>query len=189
MHRPNPPQQGYTLIEMIIALVAFGVMAAALVPVALNSLRAHDVARQQAASLDALRYAVDRIARELREVSYLPATQRYDFLAMQSQAVRFRRPFSQQNAAGTVTTGVDEVSISLSGTSLLLNYASLNLSPTPVLMDRVSGFSLHYLDAAGATAATDATVVAVRIVVSALDPSGRSYSHRTTVELRNREVM
>lgn len=180
--------RGYTLIELIIALVAFGVMAAALVPVAINSLRAYDVTRHQSAAMDGLRYAVERLAREVREAQYLPASSAYDILTMQAQQIRFRRPFVQ-SAGGVLVRAVDDVTISLSGDRLLLNYVSLGLPVAPVLLDRVSSFSLEYLDAEGVAGAGVGSVVAVRIALSVQDAAGRIHTHRTTVELRNREVL
>jgi prepilin-type N-terminal cleavage/methylation domain-containing protein len=70
MKSASHPARGFTLIELIIVTVIMGIMATALVPLTVNSLRAYRETVEDVEVIDKLRYATERLAREVRQVQY-----------------------------------------------------------------------------------------------------------------------
>ncbi len=66
--------RGFTLIELVISTVVIGIMAMALSPLMLSSLNAYDNTLGNLVLLDKLRYATERLAREIRGVQYASNT-------------------------------------------------------------------------------------------------------------------
>jgi prepilin-type N-terminal cleavage/methylation domain-containing protein len=193
MSWPPPTQlnrgrsRGVTLIELVYVIVIVGILAAALIPLALNGLRAQSLARQQVTTLDQTRYAMERLAREIREVRFT-ATQEAEL----SEATAGRLVFVRRGIAGGATS--EGVTLAHSGTQLVLGYTAI---PAQRLLDSVSRFELVYLDRQQAalalsnppTAAQLAEVHAVRIEVGVSTPEGQTLSRQTVVQLKNRELL
>jgi prepilin-type N-terminal cleavage/methylation domain-containing protein len=175
-------QAGFTLIEMVLALGLMGMMAG------LGSSMIADVFRTTLsvnagdAGVAQARYAIERVARELREVkydgtNYLIASP--SPLAPSASSITFTRAIN----------GADvNVTIARSGSNLNITYSDTNT--TSVLASGVTAFSVDFLavsDAAAVGATTsNAAVKAVVVTLSTTDPtSGRVASQRTRVALRN----
>ncbi|NJD36059.1 MAG: prepilin-type N-terminal cleavage/methylation domain-containing protein, partial [Betaproteobacteria bacterium] len=93
-HKRRP--HGFTLIELIIVVIVIGIMAAVLAPLAVSSLRAYDAVLGDVVVLDKLRYATERLAREIREVDYVapPPTGTgtgFGFTSMGNNSMAFTR--------------------------------------------------------------------------------------------------
>jgi prepilin-type N-terminal cleavage/methylation domain-containing protein len=184
MDRGLRHQVGFTLVEMIMTIVLLGVMAG------LGSSMISDVYRStrivsagEATSAQA-RYALERVARELREVQYVTNTNTYSIttpnpLAPSATTITFTRKIA----------GVDvQVTIALSGSNLTVTYSDTQVTST--LIGGVTAFTLDFLsvnDTATVAATTSAgSVRAIAVTLSVTDPtSGRTVSQATRVSLRN----
>lgn len=188
-HKRRP--HGFTLIELIIVVIVIGIMAAVLAPLAVSSLRAYDAVLGDVVVLDKLRYATERLAREIREVDYVapPPTGTgtgFGFTSMGNNSMAFTRSTGMPSPNTTVTVGN-------TGTSVTLNYSSGG--GTQMLTDELGGISgtpssnllFEYLDQNGDVLAspTTTTVYSVRISLT-LRHNSQDYTQRTQVELKNR---
>ncbi len=192
--------RGFTLMEMVLVSLVVGVVAAALVPMAFSALQTYFDASQRVAALDKLRYATERIARELREVAYNDgvnynkdgtpfadkcaqgsfATGSFSFVGtLGADTVSFYRPFRD---GGGALLRCDTVSIARSGSTVTLGYSGYPGTGAQVLVDEVTAFSLTYIG--GATAST---VRRIQISLS-IRHDGKTYTQETQVELKNYSV-
>lgn len=70
--------RGFTLIELVIAIVLLGIIAAVGAPMLANSLRFFSAATADLNTLSKERYATERIVRELRAIRFNAGTNQYD---------------------------------------------------------------------------------------------------------------
>lgn len=184
MRRGERRTRGFTLIELVIVTIVIGIMAAALSPLMLSSLRAYDATLGDVVVLDKLRYATERLAREIREVNYDSVTG-FAFTSMGANSMGFTRTF--YDAAGTATTAT--VTVGNTGTEVTLAYSTPAIA-AQVLTDELgstTNLAFSYLDLAGNVLATPTatTVFAVQIALTLIH-NGQSYTQQTRVELKNR---
>ncbi len=140
--------RGYTLIEMIIVTVVIGIMAAVLSPLMVSSLTANERTQGDVVVLDKLRYATERLAREIREVQYAssittpptncaestPTTDRYCFNAMGANGLTFRRSYTSSLGVvtwRTVTIGTTATASASCVAPPCVTLAYSGLSPDP----------------------------------------------------------
>lgn len=166
-------KNGFTLIELIIAIVVIGIIAAAATPVMVKSMDAYNATLNVAITLDKLRYASERMAREIREAT----SGTFD---MNTTAPRFNR----DDYAGTINTP-RAVSIARAGGAVNLSYNNPAVTPTPVLTDQSTDLRFAYYDIDNVVTTNPAAVRYVEINLT-LAANGQSYSQRTRVALRNR---
>jgi prepilin-type N-terminal cleavage/methylation domain-containing protein len=171
-------QRGFTLVELVITIVIMGILAAVGSSMISDSFTTARMVNASQSSADEARYAVERLAREIREVQYTSSTKRYNIsstLSPAATAMTFTRTIG-----GTDVT----VTIAKSGSALTLGYSSP--AATSNLSTQVTGFSLDFLQADN-TATTLTT--AVRFVVITLTvtdaTSGQAIKQQTRVALRN----
>lgn len=198
--KPNLPlARGFTLIELIITVIVIGIMAAALAPLMASSLRAYDDIRGDVEVLDKLRYATERIAREVREINYSNATTSlgfnfidpatnatYSASGMGATSMKFNRTFVDE--AGTSTA---DVTIGNTGDSVTLNY-STSVAGTQILTDELGGtsgtpsanLSFSYRDSDG-NPTTLVTAVRSVVITLTLRHNSKDYAQKTRVELKN----
>lgn len=171
----NPRRQhGFTLLEMIISLVILALLGAAAGYGLTGGARAFSGNADTLHTLGKLRYASERVARELRELrrnTVSPSS--YDITAMTGTTLAF--------------TKRDGTGVTLSGTPPLLTLAYSTPAGTYTLTDEVSSASFAYYQADGSTAATGSTDLAFVEFSLVLNRNGNSYPQRTRVALRNRQ--
>lgn len=174
------PQRGFTLIEMIIAIVVIGLLSVVGSTMIANTFTTTRMVNAGTASAEQAAYALGRVARELREVK-INADGSYAIssaLAPGATSMAFTRSVS-----GTDTS----VTLALSGSDLTLGYGSTSST----LISGVSSFTLDFVALNATTGATSLTTStsALRFVVIDLgvtDPtSGRVTTQRLRVALRN----
>lgn len=172
---------------MIVVLVVLGIMAAALAPVAQNSLLAYDATLGDVNVLDKQRYAMERLAREIREVKYDSVTG-FAFstsVAASNNSMAFTRVFYDGSGTATADT---LVTIGNTGSAVTLAYSVPSGIGAQVLTDKlgVTGnlvFSYFKQDGTAATAITDVRYVEISLTLS---HNGNNYPQRTRVDLKNR---
>lgn len=177
--------RGFTLIELVLVMIVIGIMAAALVPMGVTSLRAYDATLSNLVVLDKLRYATERLAREIREVNY-SLTTGFAFSSMGVNSMAFTRTF--YDSSGTASTAT--VTVGNTGSAVTLAY-STPVVAAQVLTDelgRSSNLAFSYIDQNGGPLALSplplTTVRAVQITLT-LRHNGQDYTQRTQVELKN----
>ena len=150
-------------------MVLLGILAAVGAPMIANGLRVANSVAPNLTTLSQMRYATERVARELREVSSAGGV--YSFTSLASAT-----SLSFTKSDGTTVT------IAYSSPNLNLAYAGT----TRALSTQVTAFALGYVDINGA-ATTNATLVRfVDVLLTLQDPTtGASYTQRTRVSLRN----
>ena len=173
MHK-HTRQQGFTLMELIIGLVVLAVLGAAAGYGLANGALAFVNTTDAVHTLGKLRYASERMAREIREIRRDPvAPSLYDISTMAPTVLAF-----------TKTDGTD---VTLSGAPPLATLSYSSPAGTYVLTDEVGTLSFAYYQADGSTPATgdwDLAFVEFELI---LTRSGNSYPQRSRVALRNRQ--
>lgn len=159
---------GFTLIEMVLVITIIGILTAAVTPIAVSWVGAYNATLNTAVTLDKLRYASERMARELREVKSTSSGYQFSIMGASSLA------FTQGTTGRTVT-------IAKNGNNITLSYSDV-VGVTPVLSDQVSSLAFRYLQQDGTIATDQSSVRYVEISLSLLQDT---YSQRTRVRLRN----
>jgi prepilin-type N-terminal cleavage/methylation domain-containing protein len=184
LNRPGSGS-GFTLIEMVITISAIGIMAAVGATMISDNLQVTMNVNAATASADQARYAMERISRELREVSYSTSAGGGSYsitssLAANSTSISFTR-----NINGVTPTNE---TLFLDGGSLKLQYGT---DAASTLIGNVTGFGVTFygFNEGGVSVSTGLTTTTVRYVVVSLtvsDPtSGQTITQRMNVALRN----
>lgn len=171
--------RGFTLIEMVFSIVILGILGAGIAPIFLNGLRAYSGASDNLATLTKLRFATERMAREIRQVRRDPITpSNYDISTMTATSLVFAR-LDSSGAAITVT-------ITASAPNVTMQYSTPSV--TAILTDQLnanSDLNFAYYQADGVTAATGVSDVAFVQISLTLTQGGLPTIERTRVALRN----
>lgn len=191
---------GVTLLELILVIMLIGILGSAAVPAVVASFRAQATIKDNGAMLDKVRYALERLAFEIREAGAGTIT------VMTSTRLVFTRTDYVTLTATTYTPTARIVTIDLTppqfavgpnGTSvnqcngkLTLAYNTPILSPAgyvPVLADKVCELTINYYDQANAVATTAATVRYVQLSLTlAPTAGGPQFKQYSRIALRNR---
>ncbi len=167
-------QRGFTLLEMVIALVVLGLLGAAAGYGLVGGALAFSATSDAVQTLGKLRHASERMAREIREIRRNPATPTvYDITTMNATTLAF--------------TKTDGTSVTLTGAPPLVTLAYSTPAGTHTLTDEVGSLAFAYLQTDGTTTATGNSDVAFVELELTLTRSGNSYPQRARVSLRNRQ--
>ncbi len=167
-------QQGFTLMEMVIALVVLGLLGSVAGYGLVGGVLAFSETTGTVKTLGNLRYANERMAREIREIRRNPVTPaNYDISTM--------------TASNLVFTRSDGIIVTLTAAPPLvqLGYSTPALNQT--LTDEVGSLNFTYLQADGSTAATGNNDIAFVDFELVLSHNGNNYPQRSRVSLRNRQ--
>lgn len=164
--------RGFTLIEAVVTIIVLSILAAVGAPILSGTLLTFSETTTDLHTLSQLRYATERLAREVREVRHEGGT--YSVSSMAASSLAF--------------TKRDGISVTLSGTAPNLTIAYSTPSGTYKLTDQLQSLTLNYYQVNGVTAATNSTNLAfVQIDMTLQNPQSQGlFRQRTRVALRNR---
>lgn len=160
---------GFTLVEIVISIVLLGILAAVGSTMISDSATVANVTNLNQTSLSQSRYAVERLAREIREVRLV--SNAYDISTRTSNSMTF-----------TKSDGV-VVAITLSSANLSLGYPPGSSS---FLTNEATVFSLSYLAVDGTPSLNNTDIRFVQIALTTKNlATGVTSTQRTRVALRN----
>ena len=163
--------RGWTLVELVLVMTVIGILAVFIGPVLLNAVKAYDSTQATLDTYAKMRYAMERIAREIAAVRRNPAnTAAFDVATMTAGNFTFTKEDGTQVA---ITTAGGNANLTYVGTA------------GGLLADRVSALAFAYLRHDGATAAADATELESVEVSMTISDGTTSYANRLRVYLRN----
>lgn len=167
--------RGFTLIEAVVSIVVLGILFALALPMLSSGLWAFERAQQSLDVLTKLRYATERMAREIREVDYTGgAYQISSALTANTSTLTFTK--ADGTGVGLVQTGAN----------VTTSYSTIAGGPF-TLTDRATQLRFNFYDSAGAATVSTSAVAYVQIDLTLTNPAGASYSQRTRVGLRDRQ--
>ena len=179
------PAEGFTLIELTIVMVVLGIMGAALVPIMVSSIGAYNTTLGDIVVLDKQRYAIERLAREIREVSY-DKTSGFAFGSvgnMGSNQMTFTRQFVFDVSGAAASTSAT-VSIDTTTTEVRLGYDGTSHVLTDEL-NGATGLVFSYFNQSGVAPTVSLSAVRAIGIELTLIHDGRPFTQTTRVELKN----
>jgi type II secretory pathway pseudopilin PulG len=163
--------RGWSLVELVMVIIIVGTLAAFIGPLLLKAVSAYDMTEGTVGAYAKMRYAMERIAREVREVRRSPAdTANLDISSMTAINFTFYK------ADGT------QVAITFAAPNVTLNYVG---TASGTLTDQVSAFTFAYYQQDGTTAATNAANVAYVQASLTLTEGTNNFANRQRFDLRN----
>jgi prepilin-type N-terminal cleavage/methylation domain-containing protein len=165
--------RGFTLLEAVVAIVLLGLLASVGTNMMSDTMIASFTTTQNHSSGSQLRFAVERMAREIREMAY--AATGYDITTKTSTSLVFKKE------DGTT------VSISASANTVTMAYGATSSTLTDQLS--TGGLSLTYLDQLGAATTDNDEIRFVQISMTVANTkTGKTDSLRTRVMLREAQA-
>jgi Tfp pilus assembly protein PilW len=173
--------RGYSLVDMLVALAVGGGMLAASVTLLHLGLRAWVWGAARVEAQQSARYALERMASELREAGYDPTAAGIAPVVVAEPArVAFQRDF---NGNGVVDPTHERVTYLLrAGESILRRDAGGGAQP---VINGVRALRLTYLDREGVETTDPEAVIAVRVQLE-VGGDGAGVLMETQATLRNR---
>jgi prepilin-type N-terminal cleavage/methylation domain-containing protein len=162
--------EGLSLIELVMVIVILGILAAFIGPILFNAMRSYDSGQSARATHAKMRYAMERMSRELREVRRQANDAAFpDITAMSATSITFFK------------TDGTQVVLSAAGNQLNLSYVPV----TGVLTDQLGTFQLAYFQLDGVTVPITSASLAFIQVSMALSEGTNLFSNRVRVDLKN----
>ena len=167
----TPGARGWTLIEVIMVMVIIGIVAVFVGPLLLSAVKAYDRTQTTVNTYAKMRYAMERMAREIAAVRRNPAdTTAFDVSAMTATNLQF---FKEDGTEVGITTGGGSVTLTYVGTG------------TGTLTDAATALAFNYYRHDGATAAANATQLEFVEIALTVTDGTTNYANRQRIALRN----
>ena len=156
---------------MVIMLL--GILVAAAVPLMINTFRAFETNQSNRVTLGKLRYATERMAREIREVRYTGGA--YS-MVMNPTSLQI----TKNDAANTVVTITSAVPL------VTMQYSTPAMTATLTNQVAANGLQFLYFDINNVATGSTAAVAYVDVSLTLTDPISGAAQQRTRIALRNR---
>lgn len=173
MHRAR----GMTLIEMVLAIVIVSIILAATAPIIGNTFQSYITTRSALDATSKARLAVERIAREIRDLNFNFGAGAYQFATM-----------TPTNATFTKTDGTT-VAIAAIGANVNLSYSTLLGGAPQLLTNDLNALNFRYLQENGTTTTTNPALVRfveIGLTLNVPDTTGAVHAETTRVALRDK---
>ena len=176
-------QAGYTLVEVLVATAVMGLLMSATLSLLQSGLAAWGWGAGRVEAQQAVRAALERMARELRDAGYDPTGAGIEaVLVAEPTRIVFQRDL---NGNGLIDPTRERVTYLLRpGETTLRRAGGGGAQP---LAESVRRFALSYFDSAGAPTADPVRIASVRIEIEA-GRGGAKATMATLVTLRNRPI-
>jgi MSHA biogenesis protein MshO len=162
--------EGFSLVELIMVIVILGILAAFVGPVLFNAMRAYDQAQKGVQTQAKMRYAIERMSRELREIRRQTTDAALlDITSMTATSLAFFK------------TDSTPVVIAVAGNQVNLAYSTVSA----MLTDQLGSFSLEYFQPDGVTAAATASSLSFVQISMTLSEGTNLFSARARVDVKN----
>lgn len=166
-------QNGFTLMEITISVVLLGILGVVGTTMMSGSFYTTRVISTEHLAYSEARYAMERMAREIREMQYDTATSSLSLSTMTAAQLSFVK---------TSMTGTSNVSFQYTAPTLSMSYPP---AASAVLARDISAFSFTYLDENRVVTAQPNNVRFVRIALTTSPAGAQALSLVTQVNLRN----
>ena len=151
-------------------IVILGILAAFVGPVLFNAMRSYERGQSAMLTQAKMRYAIERMSRELREVRRQTTDATFaDITTMGATSIAFFK------------TDGTQVVLAAAGNQLNLSYSTLS----GMLTDQLGSFSLAYLQQNATTVASTAASIAFVQISMALSEGTNLFSARVRVDVKN----
>lgn len=168
-----PQQQGFSLLEIVLSIVLLGILGVAGSRMIANSFFTTQIISNEHLANATTRYALERMAHDIREISYDSANDVVGITGMSASQLSF----TKSGLGGAIT------SMGFTYASPTLTMSAAGSSAT--LANDITTFSFTYLDASGTITATPNAVRSVRITLTATPAQAQAITLTTQVRLRN----
>jgi prepilin-type N-terminal cleavage/methylation domain-containing protein len=163
--------RGWSLVELVVVILVLGMLAAFIGPVLVSALTAYDMTSGTVSAYAKMRYAMERMEREMRDIRRSPAdTTKYDINAGTLSATNF--DFVKWD--GTA------VKIDLNGTNVRITYGAT----AGTLADKASLLEIKYYRHDGTTETALVNNIEFVQIRMTLTDKANSYTSRVRVSLR-----
>jgi prepilin-type N-terminal cleavage/methylation domain-containing protein len=175
-HQPGSGHQAaFTLIEAVVAIVLIGVLAMAVIPVIDSGVKTYATTTTSINTLSKLRYATERMAREIREVRRNPLSPANFEMTLGANTLIFTKTDGNQVTIGSATPNVN----------LAYQTPAVSAVLTDLLNANIDLNFLYYLADKTTQTASLSQLAYVRISLMLTDRDGGQASQVTWVALRN----
>lgn len=196
--RAVPAEHGFSLLELVVVMILISVLAVAAMQPILAAIKSRTAVAANLSAVDGLRYATERIVRELKQARYDAQGSGFQLIPLDliSGSANASRGLCFTRVGGVAGDTLTSIAVRHSGTQATLDRVSLPgctaVSPK-TLADNVSVIRFDYWSYGSSTPvplATDdpqfSTLLAyVDLTLSATLDNGPAISYRSRVVLRN----
>jgi len=169
--------RGFSMIELVIAIVVLSIIAAMGAPLLANGLQFFDAAKTDLDTLSKERYATERVVRELRAIRFNAGSNQYDVT------------LGGAGASSISFTKTDGVTVTLSGaTPPDLNITYSSGGGTVLLTDQLASIAFTgYTDDGVATTTDPALMRYIDVALNLQRSPTSSFARIARVQLRNQD--
>jgi len=143
--------RGFTLLETVMVIIIVGIIAAFVAPILLASVNSYDETSRNVEVLTRMRYAMERMAREIRGMRPDPASSlNYDIVSGSMTASKLE--FCKADATRvTIDNATLSSEVKLGYTSGFSSTCTASAATTSTLTDAVTSFCISYCQKDGTT--------------------------------------